>query len=345
MKKIIVFRFSAMGDVALVLPALLTLLENNENIEITFVTRPKFAVFFQNINRLKVFEVDFENQFRGIFSIFKLFSNLKNTEPDYIFDLHSNLRTHLLKSLFFFTKSKIFTFDKGRKEKKELLKNKNLKPLKHTTERYLDVFKRAKILNQKVFLTTETPIFKFSNSYETEIANQQNKLEKTIGIAPFAQHFGKIWPAENYQKLIKMINTAYPNCNISLFGGGEKEKIAIDNLIQQTKKTVNLVGKLNLKEELTLISKLDLMISGDSSNMHLAALSGIPVISIWGSTHEYAGFGALFQSPSNSIQIPKETLECRPCSIYGNRPCARKDYACLHWITPDMVFERLKTIF
>ncbi|MCP9767708.1 lipopolysaccharide heptosyltransferase family protein [Lacihabitans sp. LS3-19] len=345
MKKIIVFRFSAMGDVALVLPALITLLKNNEKIEITVVTRPKFAVFFQNIDRLKVHEVDFENQFKGISGIFRLFSILKNTKPNYVFDLHSNLRTLLLKSLFFFTKSKTFTFDKGRKEKSELVKNRNFKPLKHTTERYLDVFKRAKILDQKVLLNTETPAFKISNSFEIKISNFLRGKGKTIGIAPFAQHLGKIWPLENYKKLIELINTHYPNVKILLFGGGEKEKIAIDNLILNTKNTENLVGKFNLSEELALISKLDLMISGDSSNMHLAALSGIPVISIWGSTHEYAGFGALFQNPENSIQIPKENLECRPCSIYGNKPCARKDYACLNWITPEMVFERLKTIF
>ena len=79
--------------------------------------------------------------------------------------------------------------------------------------------------------------------------------------------------------------------------------------------------------------------------MHFATLSNIPVISIWGSTHIYAGFGALFQPENYAIEISKEELSCRPCSVYGNKPCFRKDYACLNWISPEMVFEKVKTIF
>ena len=74
------------------------------------------------------------------------------------------------------------------------------------------------------------------------------------------------------------------------------------------------------------MSHLDVMLSMDSANMHLASLTGIPVVSVWGATHPMAGFLGYNQDPENVIQID---LECRPCSIYGNKPCQRGDYACL----------------
>jgi ADP-heptose:LPS heptosyltransferase len=87
------------------------------------------------------------------------------------------------------------------------------------------------------------------------------------------------------------------------------------------------------------MSHLDLMLSMDSANMHLASLTGVPVISIWGATHPYAGFMGYGQNPDNAIQT---SLPCRPCSIYGNKPCMSKDYACLNDIRPETVLEKIQ---
>ena len=97
---------------------------------------------------------------------------------------------------------------------------------------------------------------------------------------------------------------------------------------------------ISSKEELVLMSHLDLMVSMDSSNMHLASLVDTPVISIWGATHPFAGFMGWRQSAQNSIQ---KELPCRPCSVYGNKPCHRGDYACLNQITPQEVFQHILT--
>ena len=98
------------------------------------------------------------------------------------------------------------------------------------------------------------------------------------------------------------------------------------------------MGKLNLERELMLISYLDVMLSMDSANMHLASLVQVPVISIWGATHPSLGFYGFNQDLDNAIQID---IECRPCSVYGDLPCQREDYACLERISEDMVVSRI----
>ena len=90
------------------------------------------------------------------------------------------------------------------------------------------------------------------------------------------------------------------------------------------------------------MSHLDVMISMDSANMHLASLTATPVVSVWGATHPFAGFMGFNQPQENAIQ--NDSLDCRPCSIYGNRPCHRRDYACLTSIKPEQIVNRVEEI-
>ncbi|HNV67091.1 MAG TPA: glycosyl transferase family 1, partial [Bacteroidales bacterium] len=86
---------------------------------------------------------------------------------------------------------------------------------------------------------------------------------------------------------------------------------------------------------------LDLMVAMDSSNMHLAAMTGVETLSIWGGTHPRAGFSAWGMPPENQIQIPDTELTCRPCTIYGKGTCRRGDLACLEWLTPEAVLQKI----
>ena len=347
MKKVIIFRFSAMGDVALILPVVLNALKENPCLKITIVTREKFKPFFEGYSNIDIFSADFDNKHKGLFGLFRLFQALKRLSPDYVFDLHQNIRTQVLKFFFFFTGAKVFGFDKGRNDKKKLIKNKQFKQLSHVTERYYKVFKEARIVAEISKIENLHEFFKIPFETEDKIKNwlQQFKQKKLIGIAPFAQHKGKIWPIEKYALLIQLISEKFPSMQIIIFGGGKHEIEIVSSLKARFPQIENLVGVFTLNEELALIKKLDLMICSDSSNMHFASLSDIPVISIWGSTHTFSGFGALFQPEKYTVEINKSELSCRPCSVYGNKPCLRKDYACLNWISPEMVLEKVKTIF
>lgn len=105
---------------------------------------------------------------------------------------------------------------------------------------------------------------------------------------------------------------------------------------------MNASGKLHgISDELILMSHLRLMISMDSGNMHLASLVNTPVVSIWGATHPYAGFMGWHQSPDNAVQLD---MPCRPCSIYGNKPCMRGDFACMKNISPELIVEKVENV-
>ena len=101
---------------------------------------------------------------------------------------------------------------------------------------------------------------------------------------------------------------------------------------------VSVIGRMRLAQEMELISQLDVMVSMDSSGMHMASLVGVPVVSIWGATHPYAGFYGWGQDPKDAVQLD---MWCRPCSIYGNKPCAFDEYPCMMNLRPQMVVEKV----
>ena len=169
---------------------------------------------------------------------------------------------------------------------------------------------------------------------------QPKGTDKWIGIAPFAKHRGKIYPIELQEQVVAHF-AANPTVKVFLFGGGKEEQEVFDRWTKKYPSVTSLIGKLNLSTELNLMSYLDVMLSMDSANMHLASLVGIPVVSIWGATHPYAGFMGWKQQPDHTVQLD---LSCRPCSVYGQKPCFRGDYACLMQITPRQVIEKIERI-
>ena len=86
---------------------------------------------------------------------------------------------------------------------------------------------------------------------------------------------------------------------------------------------------------------MELVVSMDSANMHLASLFGVSVVSIWGATHPYAGFYGWNQSMENAVQID---LYCRPCSVFGNKPCYRGDHACMKHLAEEKILEKIDLV-
>jgi ADP-heptose:LPS heptosyltransferase len=332
MKTYLVIRFSAMGDVLLTLPVLVAATEQNPEIRFLVLTRPKFSVFFEGHERIKVVSVDVDGQYKSLAGLFRLALFLKKSyQITAVFDLHQHLRSHLLK--LFLVGIRSYTLNKGRAEKKALTseQNKVRKQLPHATERYAAVIRQAGLrveLNQQ------------SKNYFRNLPDLPLKKENYwIGIAPFAQHPGKIWPIDKAKTLLQKVPAS---CTILLFGGGANEVSILKPIAEKFKNVQLVAGKFSLKEELALISNLDVMLCMDSSNMHMAALAGIKTVSIWGATHTDAGFGPFGMQNHEIVEIPTAELPCRPCSVYGNKPCFRKDYACLEKINPDEVVKMIK---
>ena len=125
---------------------------------------------------------------------------------------------------------------------------------------------------------------------------------------------------------------------VFLFGGTPRDKAICAKWEETFGNVTSTINRLTMQEELKLISNLNVMLSMDSAGMHLASLCGVPAVSVWGATHHFAGFLGYGQSEEN---IVADDIACRPCSVYGNKPCFRKDYACLHNITPDVIVNKL----
>jgi ADP-heptose:LPS heptosyltransferase len=130
-----------------------------------------------------------------------------------------------------------------------------------------------------------------------------------------------------------------------VFGGGKKDHKEAQDFAGIPNLEI-CVNKYSLREERTLMESLDLMITMDSANMHIARLSLTPVLSIWGATHPNLGFHAFGQTPDElTVQIPYEEMTCRPCSVFGAKPCERKDYACMNTLSPTLITKKVEEFY
>ncbi len=339
-KHLLVIRLSAMGDVAMTVPVLLALTRFDPHLHITVLTRPFFAPIFNTIPNLKVYTIDVKDKHKGILGLYRLSKELKRIPFTGVADLHNVLRSKILK-VFLSRKGLPFVqIDKGRKEKKHLTawKNKTIKPLKTTHERYADVFRKLGYpieLKNKEVLQRIQP----STSVKQYLSDPPYK---TIGIAPFAAFEGKMYPSSLMNEVLEKLNNTN-KYKILLFGGGTKEIKILKKLENTYPHCSNVAGLLPFEEELSLISNLALMVSMDSGNGHLAAMFGVPTLTLWGITHPYSGFAPFGQGPELSILADREQYPMIPTSVYGNKYPNGYERA-MDTIDPQDVFRKMESL-
>jgi ADP-heptose:LPS heptosyltransferase len=306
---ILVIRLSAMGDVAMTVPVLRAFTQQYPEVKLTVLTREFFKPVFRDLKNVSVYSAHVKGKHKGAFGLFKLSKELRALQSDAVADLHKVLRSKVLKPMLGIRK--VATIHKGRKEKKELIKGKIFEPLKTTHQRYADVFEALGFpvdLNNPNFLEPAS-----LNQKCLELIGTPKK--KRIGIAPFAAHESKMYPLELMEELIDRLSENY---QVLLFGGGKKEIQILNYFESEAKGIINLAGKLSFDEELDVISNLDVMLSMDSGNAHLAAMLGVKTITIWGVTHPYAGFAPFNQPADYCLLADREQFPKIPTSIYGN---------------------------
>ncbi len=339
-KRILILRFGAFGDVTMTIPVIASFLKAYPDKEIVFVSRDFAAGLVEPFDQIKFFLFEPSSKHRGIKGLWRLFCDLRTHfgSFDCVLDLHNVLRTKILTLLFRIKGIPVYKINKGRSEKKALTRksNKVFKPLKSTFERYQDVFLKAGM---------HFSINGFNGSHvfiRDGIALPHsgfNSPRPKIGVAPFAGHPWKAWPEKYVKELIvQLANKGY---SVFLFGGKGKEQEKLEEWSQLAGNVYCLAGVLSLQEELTAMSLLDVMVSMDSANMHLARLVNTKVVSLWGATHPYAGFYGYEMPESWAVQID---LDCRPCSVFGNKSCHRGDFACMNGITISMVLNKIDSI-
>lgn len=338
MAKVLVIRISSFGDVAMLVPVIFSVAAKYPQDRFSIMTRKAFAPLFENLGfNVNVIPLDIKGRHRGLLGFYRVLRRVLAARFSHVADVHDVLRSKGIRYFMKMTGKKVVRIDKGRKEKKEMIDSKALNPpLESTIQRYQDVFDKLGFPAPMVF----NNIFDFAPRDFSELKSViAEKKGKWIGIAPFSKHKGKIYPLEKMENVIKILSQK-ENITIFLFGAGKEENKVLSVWCDKYPNIINPSGKLNLIRELLLISHLDVMLSMDSANMHLASLVQTPVVSVWGATHPALGFCGFGQDIDNAIGI--NDLDCRPCSVYGDLPCERGDYACLYRISEDMVISRIE---
>lgn len=333
-KHILVIRLSAMGDVAMTIPVLRAFTEQYPNVKLTVLTRSFFAPFFRNLPNVTVFAAEVDGKHKSVSGLYKLSKELKNLNIDAVADVHNVLRSSILK--LFLLGIKTIQIDKGRAEKKALTTGKIFHQLKTTQQRYADVFDKLGFpinLSQPKF---PEPI-KLNDKLVSIIGNDTKKI---IGIAPFAAFEGKMYPLDLMEEVIKTLSNTH---KILLFGGGKKEVKQLNTLENKYDNVINLAGKLSLNDELDIISNIDVMLSMDSGNAHIAAMLGKKVVTLWGVTHPFAGFTPFNQPDDFALLSDRNKFPLIPTSVYGNKcPETYKDV--MKTIEPKTVVKKIEQL-
>ena len=305
------------------------------------VARPLFEHLPPNVSFM---EADVRKEYRGVKGLNALYRRLAAKHFTAVADFHNVLRSNYLRMRFNIDHYRVAHINKHRNGRKRLtaLSDKLLVQQPTSFKNYMDVLEKLGYPVKPDFKS----IFAHGGNDLSLLPESFNVAHESrhpwIGIAPFAAHEGKIYPPRLMERVIVKLAERYPSCRIFLFGGGRQENVMLNDWAEKYPHCVNASSSLgSLSLELVLMSHLDVMLSMDSANMHLASIVGTPVVSIWGATHPFAGFMGWGQPPENVVQID---LPCRPCSIYGNKPCLRGDYSCLKNISPDHVVERMAAI-
>ncbi len=346
---ILVIRFSAMGDVAMVVPVVWSLAQQYPDVRITVLSRAFARPFFENLApNIGFMEADIKNEYHGIKGLNALYRRLVAKQFTAIADLHSVLRSEYLRMRFNMGHFRVAHIDKHRKSRRQLTasNNKQLIPLPTSFQNYADVFEKLgypiTINFKSIFAQLPDGKGDLAELPDLNTAVHFQPSSLNIGIAPFAAHEGKVYPPHLMEKVIEQLTIQHPDANIFLFGRGEQENQYFTTWCQKYQQCIFVSQHLQtIRQELVLISHLNVMVSMDSSNMHLASLTGTPVVSVWGATHPYTGFMGWGQTEDNAVQLD---MDCRPCSIYGQKPCFRGDYACMNNIKPETIVEKINTI-
>ena len=342
---VLIIRFSAMGDVAMMVPVVYSVAMQYPHVRFTVLSRPFARPLFADLApNVDFMAADLKQEYHGVKGLNSLYRRLTAKQFTKVADLHNVLRSEYLRMRFNLGRYRVEHINKHRHDKRALISrnNKVREPLPTAFQSYADVLARLGYPITQNFHSI-FPEEKGNLNMLPASVGPKKSFEQWIGIAPTAAHSGKVYPYSSMWQVVEMLSEKYPKARFFLFGRGRKETQLFAEWCSKQPRCLDTGLHLeNLHQELILMNHLDVMISMDSANMHLASLTATPVVSVWGATHPFAGFMGFNQPQENAIQ--NDSLDCRPCSIYGNRPCHRRDYACLTSIKPEQIVNRVEEI-
>ncbi|NOR46048.1 MAG: hypothetical protein GQ534_10735 [Candidatus Delongbacteria bacterium] len=327
--KILILRFSSLGDILLATPVLDVLKDKYPDCEIDWVVNSKFAeVLITNprLNRVLTFKDK-----NGLENIRE---DIRKTKYDLIFDLHQNSNTYYLTRF----QKNVYRYNKRIFDRSMLVfLKKKYKEILPVTQMYFKALNKAGI---------ETPDewtlrYGLVKSFQLSTINEYNLHNfNYITIAPGASYATKMWPKEYFKELVEKISfNKNINRKVVLVGLGEDDEKVAEFITKGNEfSCINLVGKLDLQETATILKYSDLVISNDSGPLHLAECFKKKIVAIFGSTTEELGF---FPYSTDYVVVENKGLSCRPCTHFGKKKCPKKHFKCMMDISADDVYREV----
>ncbi len=329
-RHLLVVRTTAMGDVAMVPHALRALLAAYPDLRVTVATQRMFRPFFAGLD-VGFLDVDVKGAHRSVAGMWRLAAEARRLGIDAVADIHDVIRSKALRLSMRLHGVRVASIDKGRADKRRFIRlhDEGMEPLRHSVVRYCDVFR-------KLGFEFDDPMPATRIRRPTEFGEKKGTW---VGFAPFSAHRGKTYPSPQREELVALLAARHDR--IFIHSGGGDEAAFAEEMERRHPNVTALWGKVRFAGEIDLISNLDCVVTMDSLVMHLAALVGTPAVSIWGATHPSLGFLG-FGAPAEGIL--QEDMECRPCSVFGAKPCKYGDWRCLAAITPERVARKVGEI-
>lgn len=340
---VLVTRFEALSDVITTIPVLYDACLANPGLTVVMLTRRSMVGLFLDAPANLVIKGEPYDRFKSAFGILEM---VRSLHAEYNFtsfvDLQGIFRTLPARSWCRMKGIKVGMIDHGRSEKRRLTRKngKLMLPVRHTVDRYRDAMKRAGVSMLHIFKGFFADTVPSPEVFRAITAPKQPG-EVWIGIAPFAKYKGKIYPLNLMEQVLRELS-GRSKVTVFLYGGGPYEQKILSEWARKYPSTISLAGERHgFGVEMALLHEFDLLITMDSANMHMASLVGTPVVTLWGATHPYCGYSGWNVPEENNVQLP---MPCRPCSLYGNRPCPTGDYRCLSNIRPEVIIRRVDAL-
>lgn len=327
LKRILVIRLSALGDVAMTLPVVYSLARQYPRLQIDVLTRPGFApLFADKPENIRLHTPELQGRHKGLIGMCRLLKELRALHPDGVADLHNVVRSWLIDAFFVLAGKRVAMVDKMRADRRRVLRGQGRQP--NFVERYADVFARlgfpVRLDFRSVFSSPRQPVVPVRHP--------------AIGIAPFARYANKTYPVEQMRQVAELL--ARDGYHVYLFGGRQEARL-LEQWQSETGRCTSLAGRFPLSDELSLLSCMDVVLAMDSANQHLASAVGTRVVTVWGSTTPACGFLGYGQREADALCLH---LPCQPCSIGGSRKCKLHNRACLRQITPETIATKIKQL-
>lgn len=325
MKKILLIRFSSIGDLVLTTPIIRALNQQLEGSEIHFLTKKRFVGILENspyLNKVHSFD---EN-------LSEVIPQLKQERFDLIIDLHKNLRSNLVKRKL---KVKSISFEKLNLEKWLMVRLKiNRLPQKHIVDRYFDALKSLNIKNDLLGLD----YFEGQENREIRSTLPEQFKKSYVVFALAGTYFTKKIPFKKWVEMAKC--SPLP---ILLLGGPTEKELGEKLVNEDLKQSVfNGCGSFNLNQSAALIQDAELVITGDTGLMHIAAAYKKKTVSLWGNTiPEFGMYPYIPQYPDRVTILENKDLKCRPCSKLGYDKCPKGHFDCMMQLDVSNVFRQI----